>query len=202
MRSPHSRLQRLVIQRAGLLPAQAGSTRVAGDLAHAGLAHAGDARHLALTQSSLVKKLKNSSDLAHSDSRCGHRLDGSCSTEAGEPMPGCESHPAQRRLPAIRMEFCPPSAGTLPAMAWNAARDRLERRPPSAWNRARDQAEYAPSDIATAAIETPGCMQAATASALKSSLCRRRRRRPSASWSEIVFTCPPRVEVDTRLLCA
>ena len=50
-----------------------------------------------------------------------------------------------------------------------------------------------PWAIATAAIDIPGCAQAATASALNSSLWRRRRRPPSKA-AGIVFTNPPRVE--------
>ncbi len=42
---------------------------------------------------------------------------------------------------------------------------------------------------ATAAIDTPGWRQAATASALNSARCRRRRRRSII----MVFTCPPRI---------
>nr|ART89703.1 transposase [uncultured bacterium] len=128
-RRVHPCLQRLVIQLAGLLPRQAGGTRVAGDLTHAGLAQAGDASHLALAQLCLVKKLKNSSDLAHRDSRCGHRLGGSCSTEAGEPMPGCEVTRRSCSCPRSewssarhRLERCPRWPGLLPAIGWNAAR--------------------------------------------------------------------------------
>ena len=47
---------------------------------------------------------------------------------------------------------------------------------------------------ATAAIDTPGLRHAATTSALNSALCVRRRRRPSE-----VFTCPPRIWMDTML---
>ncbi|RZA10668.1 MAG: PAS domain-containing protein, partial [Lysobacteraceae bacterium] len=57
-----------------------------------------------------------------------------------------------------------------------------------------------PRDMATAAIDTPGCRHAGTASALNSSLCRRRRRRPSVSCGGMVFANPPRVLMDTRLL--
>jgi hypothetical protein len=46
----------------------------------------------------------------------------------------------------------------------------------------RNRFALMPHDIATEAIDTPGCIQAATASALNSSLCRRRRRRPPAGW--------------------
>ena len=38
------------------------------------------------------------------------------------------------------------------------------------------------------------------ACALNSALCVRRRRRPSLIWLGIVFTCPWRIQVDTRLL--
>jgi hypothetical protein len=41
------------------------------------------------------------------------------------------------------MESCPPSFGTLPVIAWTAARDQMERCPPSARNGARDGVEYA-----------------------------------------------------------
>ncbi len=53
----------------------------------------------------------------------------------------------------------------------------------------------APSDAAT---EMPGCLQAATVSALNSSLCVRCCRRPAISCSGIAFTCPPRVQVDMK----
>jgi hypothetical protein len=43
--------------------------------------------------------------------------------------------------------------------------------------------------IAAAAIDTPGCRHAATASALNAALCVRRRRRPDPC--SIVCTCPP-----------
>lgn len=63
-----------------------------------------------------------------------------------------------------------------------------------------------PRNAAGCGMRFPGarspCMQAATTSALNSALCSRRRRRPSATWLEIVFTCPPELLVDTRLLCA
>lgn len=58
-------------------------------------------------------------------------------------MPGCDRSPRGQRLPAIRMESCPRSFGTLPVIAWTAARDQMERCPPSAWNGARDGVEYA-----------------------------------------------------------
>ncbi len=50
----------------------------------------------------------------------------------------------------------------------------------------RSRFAFSDRDIATAAIETPGCRQAATASALNSALYPRRRRRSTT----IVFTCP------------
>lgn len=52
----------------------------------------------------------------------------------------------------------------------------------------------------SAAIEMPGCVQAATASALNSSLWRRRRWQPAAGVAGKVFTCPPRVK-RTRASC-
>lgn len=42
---------------------------------------------------------------------------------------------------------------------------------------------------AAAAFDIPGCRQAATASALKATLCTRRRRRPDPL--SIVYSCPP-----------
>ena len=59
-----------------------------------------------------------------------------------------------------------------------------------------------PRASATDAIDMPGCDAAATASALNSSLCRRRRRRPANGNAPIVSTCPPRVQVDTSILCS
>ena len=52
-----------------------------------------------------------------------------------------------------------------------------------------------PWAIATAALDTPGALQAATTCALNSALCSRRRRRPPLTSSEIVCACPPRAEL-------
>jgi hypothetical protein len=49
-----------------------------------------------------------------------------------------------------------------------------------------------PWAIATAAIDTPGELQAATTRALNSALCSRRRRRPSTISFVVVSTCPSR----------
>lgn len=49
----------------------------------------------------------------------------------------------------------------------------------------RSRFAFTDRDIAAAAIDTPGWQQAATASALNSALCRRRRRRSKT----VVFTC-------------
>jgi hypothetical protein len=57
-----------------------------------------------------------------------------------------------------------------------------------------------PRDSATAAVETPGCTAAATQSALNSSLWACRRRPGAREGASLVFTCPPRIEVDTSIL--
>src|ERR1700748_2978603 len=70
----------------------------------------------------------------------------------------------------------------------------LERfAPPGLVRQRRSRFALMPRAIATAAIDMPGCAAAAMASALNSSLCKRRRRRPGASLEPIVSTCPPRV---------
>ncbi|KWT84253.1 hypothetical protein APY03_4113 [Variovorax sp. WDL1] len=90
--------------------------------------------------------MENSSDLAHGYLRCGHRLAlASFNTKRARLCPVAIGHPGPRQLPAIRMESCPPSLGTLPVIAWTAARDQMERCPPSAWKGARDGVEYAKS---------------------------------------------------------
>jgi hypothetical protein len=68
----------------------------------------------------------------------------------------------------------------------------------------RSMLAFNPRANATEAIYTPGCMQAWTAWALNSSLCRRRRlrRRPSSLWVSEVSMCPRRSYVDTRILCS
>ncbi len=58
----------------------------------------------------------------------------------------------------------------------------------------RAKFELTPWAIATAAIDTPGEMQAATTCALNSALCVRRRRRPALTSLEIVCTCPPKTQ--------
>jgi hypothetical protein len=55
----------------------------------------------------------------------------------------------------------------------------------------RSRFALSPRARAAAAIDTPGCWHAATASALKAALCRRRRRRPILTPWSVVFTCPP-----------
>ena len=58
-------------------------------------------------------------------------------------------------------------------------------------NQRRSKLAFSLCINAIAATDTPGRWQAATTSALNSSVYRRRLRRPKgASWS-IVFTCPP-----------
>src|ERR1700679_2217378 len=58
-------------------------------------------------------------------------------------------------------------------------------------NHRRSKLAFSLCISAIAATDTPGPWQAATTSALNSSVYRRRLRRPKgASWS-IVFTCPP-----------
>src|SRR6218665_352865 len=56
----------------------------------------------------------------------------------------------------------------------------------------RSRLALIPTDIATAANDTPGCTADATALALNSSLCSLRRRPLGVPWEGIVSTCPPK----------
>ena len=55
----------------------------------------------------------------------------------------------------------------------------------------RNRLAFSPRARPTDAIDTPGCWQAPTASALKNMLWCRRRRRPVVRASSVVSTCPP-----------
>jgi hypothetical protein len=87
--------------------------------------------------------------------------------------------------------------GTKPSAPSEPAFDRLERiamgaSPRSAsWTQRRSRLAFSPRARATDAIDTPGCWQAPTASALKNTLWCRLRRRPVVRASSVVFTCPP-----------
>ena len=67
------------------------------------------------------------------------------------------------------------------------ASNRLDPAGSAVTTHRRNRFAFRPLAKATAAIDTPGWRHAATAFALNSALCVRRRRRPS-----IVFTCPPK----------
>jgi len=57
--------------------------------------------------------------------------------KASEAVPGYESHSEPRRLPAITMESCPPSAGTASVIGWNTHSGQRARTPDGAHRRSQ-----------------------------------------------------------------
>src|SRR6478672_12273411 len=165
------------------------SLRGTEDLDHAGQEPLGAGAH--------VDRLDRQPDRVDSDHRSSSRIQAAhCNAAAHGQVTVIAVAP---RRSSMRMAAGASSAGGNCAGTKAVATTPMEvlaSAPPPRRSASRTQrrARFAltPWAIATAALDTPGELHAATTCALNSALCVRRRRPPAMTSFEIVCTCPPK----------